>query len=175
MRGMHYGRYGRDAGDSNGVTSQDNLRIMSPVFLGYEPIIRGYARESIDAEECVPESPTTATYCPVFERLLGSRIAVMNFEFRIPLFGVPEFGLINFPLLPLEIAPFFDAGVAWSSGDKPRLAFEQRTDDRVPVFSYGVTARMNVLGYLILEAYYAYPFQRPDKGWHWGFNLAPGW
>ena len=31
---------------------------------------------------------------------------------------------------------------------------------------------MNILGYLILEAYYAYPFQRPDKGWHWGFSAA---
>ena len=29
--------------------------------------------------------------------------------------------------------------------------------------------------YVVLEAYYAYPFQRPQKGWHFGFNLAPGW
>ena len=45
----------------------------------------------------------------------------------------------------------------------------------VPVVSTGVSARMNVLGFMILEAYYAYPWQRPDKGWHWGFNMAPGW
>jgi hypothetical protein len=31
------------------------------------------------------------------------------------------------------------------------------------------------LGYLILEAYYAHPFQRPVRGAHWGFNIAPGW
>ena len=30
-------------------------------------------------------------------------------------------------------------------------------------------------GFMILEADYAYPWQRPEKGWHWGFNLAPGW
>ena len=46
---------------------------------------------------------------------------------------------------------------------------------RVPVFSTGISARMNVLGYLVLEAYYAYPFQRPEKGAHFGFVLSPGW
>jgi hypothetical protein len=45
----------------------------------------------------------------------------------------------------------------------------------VPVFSTGVSARMNVLGYLVFEAYYAYPFQRPEKGAHFGFVLSPGW
>jgi len=45
----------------------------------------------------------------------------------------------------------------------------------VPVFSAGVSARFNILGYLVLEAYYAYPFQRPGKGGHLGFNIAPGW
>ena len=38
----------------------------------------------------------------------------------------------------------------------------------------GASARFNVFGFMLLEAYYAYPFQRPDKGWHWGFQLAPG-
>jgi len=32
-----------------------------------------------------------------------------------------------------------------------------------------------VLGYAILEAYLAHPFQRPTKGWLWGFQLVPGW
>jgi hypothetical protein len=43
------------------------------------------------------------------------------------------------------------------------------------VVASGVSARMNILGILIFEAYYAYPWQRPLKGWHWGFQLAPGW
>jgi hypothetical protein len=65
--------------------------------------------------------------------------------------------------------------VAWASDDTPTFDFVRRSDARVPVFSTGVTARANILGYLVLEAYYAYPFQRPDKGWHWGFQVAPGW
>jgi len=50
------------------------------------------------------------------------------------------------------------------------------TDDRrLPVVSSGVSARVNILGYLILETYFAYPYQRPEKGWHFGFQLQPGW
>ena len=47
--------------------------------------------------------------------------------------------------------------------------------ERVPVFSTGLSARINVLGYLIFETYLAKPFQRPMKDWVWGFQLAPGW
>ncbi|MGQ0562338.1 MAG: peptidase S9 [Gemmatimonadota bacterium] len=180
FRGMHYGRYGRDG---------DNERL-TPLFLGYETFVRGYSVESFEASECSrPTRLTGTTECPEFERLVGSRLAVANFEIRIPLFGVPGLGLINMPFLPTEIAPFFDAGLAWWGSDaqitlangttvrreRPRLAFDRDTPSRVPVFSTGVSARMNILGYLILEAYYAYPFQRREKGGHFGFNIAPGW
>jgi hypothetical protein len=77
-------------------------------------------------------------------------------------------------MLPLEIAPFFDAGVAWTPDETPTLEFDARPMPRTRL-QHRTLARMNILGYIILEAYYAYPFQRPDKGWHWGFQLAPGW
>ncbi|MGE5290784.1 MAG: hypothetical protein ACM3ML_27045, partial [Micromonosporaceae bacterium] len=57
----------------------------------------------------------------------------------------------------------------------PKLVFARNTTDRVPVISTGITARFNVLGYLVAEVYYAYPFQRPGKGAHFGFNISPGW
>ena len=47
--------------------------------------------------------------------------------------------------------------------------------DRIPVFSTGVSFRFNLMGYVIMEAYLAHPFQRPTKNWVWGFQLAPGW
>jgi Tol biopolymer transport system component len=175
FRGLHYGRYGRDA-DGIRVT-EDGMRerILSPLFLGFEPLMRGYSRESFRQEECLTGDQTQTSGCPAFDRLWGSRVAVANFEVRIPLFGVPEYGLINFPYLPLEVAPFFDAGLAWTGDESPSLEFARNSTGRVPVFSTGISTRMNLLGYLILEAYYAYPFQRPDKGWHWGFQIAPGW
>ena len=98
-----------------------------------------------------------------------------NLELRVPLFGVQQYGLLNFPFLPTEIAPFIDAGVAWSAGDPPVWTLTQNSDARIPVFSAGITARVNILGFMVLETYYAYPFQRPGKGAHFGFNLAPGW
>jgi hypothetical protein len=131
-------------------------------------------------------------------------LAVVNAELRVPLLGSTEFGLLNFPFLPTEIAPFFDAGIAYTSTQAPDFRFvtneteansrvsqkclaqqQQRTNDpnaillpcadRIPVFSTGVSARINFLGYLIFEAYLAHPFQRPQRNWVWGFQLAPGW
>jgi hypothetical protein len=188
FRAMHYGRYGRnsdgirDDAACAGNSAQVECNVLSPIFLGWENFVRGYARESIDISECVPTA--TSGPCPVFDRLRGSRIAVASLEVRIPLIGTEELGLINFPFLPTEISPFIDAGAAWSGGDGLAndglhddlvFKFATNTADRVPVFSAGVSARFNVLGYMVLEAYYAYPFQRPDRGWHLGFQLMPGW
>jgi outer membrane protein assembly factor BamA len=91
------------------------------------------------------------------------------------LLGTEQLGLINFPYVATEISPFVDAGVAWTSNQSPTIEFARNATGRVPVFSTGISARMNILGYLVLEAYYAYPFQRPEKGGHFGFQIAPGW
>ena len=164
-RGLYYGRFGKDA--------EDSLRL-SPLYLGQETLIRGYDANNFSPNECTP-STSNVNSCPEFDRLLGSRIAVMNFEMRFPLFGVREFGLINFPYLPTDIAPFFDAGVAWKKGQPVDFSFNTDSPKREPVFSAGISARMNIMGYLVFEAYYAYPFQRPEKGGHFGFVLSPGW
>jgi Tol biopolymer transport system component len=172
FRGMHYGRYGRDSDGIRVLEDGRREQILNPIFLGWETLVRGYSRESFSATEC---TETATNPCPEYSRLFGSRIGVTSLEFRIPLFGVPEFGLINFPLLPTEIAPFVDAGVAWSQNDSPTWELSRTSLERIPVVSTGISARMNILGYMVFEAYYAYPFQRPGRGWHWGFNLAPGW
>ncbi|MEX2467818.1 MAG: peptidase S9 [Gemmatimonadota bacterium] len=170
VRGMHYGRYGLGSSE----TAQDGFGILSPLFLGYETFIRGYAWESFESSECSAGATSTNT-CPTLNRLRGQRIAVANMEFRIPFIGVEQYGIINFPYMPTELVAFADAGLAWDSDNWPTLEFSRSSTNRVPVMSTGVSARANILGFLILEAYYAYPWQRPDKGWHWGFQIAPGW
>lgn len=170
VRGMHYGRYGLDGEES----SQGGFGLLSPLFLGYETLIRGYAWESFENSECSAGSSATNS-CPTINRLRGQRIGLMNLEMRIPFIGVEEYGLINFPFLPTELVAFADAGLAWNTNDQFNLDFSRSASDRVPVMSTGVSLRSNLLGFLILEAYYAYPWQRPDKGWHWGFQVAPGW
>jgi hypothetical protein len=162
FRGIHYARYGRDADEG----------LLFPLFLGDQALVRGYEYNSFNGNEC---TGSTAGTCPVFDRLLGSKLAVFNAELRIPLFGTEQFGLINFPYLATEIAPFFDAGVAWTGTQSPTLEFARNSAARVPVFSTGVSARVNLLGYAVLELYYVYPFQRPNEGWHFGFQIAPGW
>ena len=163
FRGMHLGRYGPDS---------ENVRLTS-FYLGYETLVRGYELSNINPSECTTGGNTAQ--CPVFDRLIGSRTGIFNAEFRVPLFGVEQFGLINFRYLPTEFSIFFDGGVAWNSTDKPVWIFRERSSKRIPVFSTGIAVRFNLFGYFVAQIYYAYPFQRPDKGAHFGFALAPGW
>lgn len=164
FRAVHYGRYGGSAEDPR----------LSPLYIGDPYFIRGYDVNSFSALECSALFTGTGT-CPAFDRLLGSRIAVMNGEIRIPLLGVPQFGLINFPYLPTEIAPFVDGGLAWSTGSKIALTLNPNDQRDIPVFSAGISARVNILGYIVGEFYLARPFQRPGKGTQFGFQILPGW
>jgi hypothetical protein len=164
VRGLHYGRYGSDA---------ENDRLQ-PLFVGQPYLIRGYDPNSFDVSEC-EAVPGSDDDCPQFTRLGGSRLAVANVELRIPLFGNEQFGLIPLSFLPTEVSPFFDMGYAWNKGDQLDFRFDRTTSDRVPVFSAGVSARVNILGYAIGEFYWARPFQRPGKNWVFGFQLQPGW
>ena len=162
-RGLHFGRYLGDADDPT------KLR---PIYVGDPSLVRGYQAESFEIGECTDDGGTGV--CPEYNRLFGSRVAVLNAELRIPLFGTREFGIFPTSFLPIEIAPFVDAGVAWSGEESADLRFARNSTDRVPVFATGVSARANLFGALILEAFYAYPFQR-NTGWVGGFQLAPGW
>ncbi len=173
-RGMHLGRYGTF--DRNLIQDQ---------FVGFEFFMRGYAFESFTDAECalsVAEGPTDVldtggapSDCPVLDRLFGQRVGVINLEARVPFLGVPQFGVINFPFAPTELVAFVDAGLAWDADQSPTFEWSRGTTQRVPVVSTGLSARTNLLGIFILESYFAYPFQRPGRGWHWGFSLLPGW
>ena len=163
FRGMHYARYGKDA-ESNRL---------NPLYLGQEAFIRGYNVESIQESECTRIAAGDQS-CPEFDRLIGSRLAIANLELRIPLLGTREFGLIDFPYLPVEIAPFVDAGAAWTSDASVDWRFDRESSARIPVVSAGVTARINLFGYAVGEVYWVHPFQRPERGSHFGFHLAPG-
>jgi Tol biopolymer transport system component len=197
FRGISLGRYGSGAEDP--VTTWPIYLGDETMIRGY-----GYNSFSNDECQVTGQAPGSAAAtvgCPTFQRLFGSRALVFNAEFRIPLFGTEGFGLLNFPFLPTEVSPFFDGGVSYTSNQGPdwrltRTANEipvkcQATSnstpddiqrqayypcaDRIPVFSTGLSFRFNLMGYAIMEAYVAHPFQRPQKNWVWGFQLAPGW
>jgi len=194
LRGYSLGRYGRDAENTKVGTLP-----LPPMYLGEETWIRGYGWGSFTGDECGSTTVVRQGRCPAIERMFGSRVMVANAEFRIPLFGTPEFGLLNLPFLPTEISPFFDAGIAYTQDQKPVFKFATSDEtvpsacataandeqaqhlayygcaERIPVFSTGLSMRFNLFGYAIMEAYLAHPFQRPLKSWVWGFQLAPGW
>ena len=161
IRGLHIGNYGASEED---VFSREYLG--SPFYQGF---VRGYNLNNFELGEC-----STAD-CPEVDRLSGTRIAMASAEVRIPLFGNESLGLVNFSYLPTEIALFTDVGLAWNSDESPDLVFDRDASGRVPLVSAGVSSRFNLFGSLVFEVYYAYPFQRPVKGGHWGIQFMPGW
>jgi Tol biopolymer transport system component len=156
LRGMYYGRYGSGAEDQR----------LPTLYLGYPGLVRGYDPGSFQAGECGPQINGS---CPAFDRLIGSRVAIANAELRFPLWGA--FGGDRFyGPLPVELALFSDAGVAW--GRTTRLSISG--GDRKPVSSVGAAARINVFGFAVAEIDYVRPLDRPQRGWLWQFNLMPG-
>jgi outer membrane protein assembly factor BamA len=156
FRGLYYGRFGSDAEDPR----------LPTLYLGYPGLVRGYDSGSFEAGECGIQPDGS---CPTFDRLIGSRVGVVNAELRFPLWGM--FGGDNFyGPLPVEMALFGDAGVAWR---KDSVAGE-RFGNGDPVSSVGVALRANLFGFAVAEIDYVRPLQRPGRGWLWQFNLSPG-
>lgn len=166
FRGIHFGRYGRDS---------DSDRIGS-VFIGDPTLVRGYSYDSFNGSECTQGTGSLIdSACPQFDRLFGSKVGIVNAELRLQLLGQHGLGLIETVFPPLEIAPFFDAGIAWTQASSPVWSFESGSADRTPVMSTGVTSRLNLFGFAVVEVFYARPFMRPGRGGIWGFSLQPGW
>lgn len=155
---LHFGRYGGDSEDSR----------LQPLYVGYDSLVRGYDAGSFSASECGLTFQQTGS-CPVFDQLLGTRVAVANAEVRVPILGVR--GLVPSPgAPPLETAIFYDAGVAWTSSDKPRFLGGSRR----AVTSYGTSVRVNLLGFAVAQISLVHPSQRPTKNWLWEFSFLPG-
>jgi hypothetical protein len=78
--------------------------------------------------------------------------------------------------VPTTLGVFTDAGVSWTADQGPDFVFDAgRTGaTNIPVVSSGVTARFNILGSFLVEAYLTRPFQRSDTTWTWGIRLSPG-
>ena len=157
-RALHYGRYG---------SGGDDTRLI-PLYLGYPSLVRGYDVNTFDATDCVP---TASSECPIFDRLIGSRMLVGNLEFRFPLlrpFGASPSKMYG--PVPVEVALFADGGVAWSASDKPSFLGGERKG----ISSVGAAVRVNMLGFAIGEFDWSRPLQRVGRGWIFQFNLAPG-
>ena len=155
VRGLHLGRYGSGAEDSR----------LTPLFLGYPTLVRGYDIGTFTNADC---PPTTDGSCQAYDRLLGSRMVVANFEARAPLLGLFKHSLSYGPV-PVEVFGFYDAGLAWYRGQSP-----YQSGSNSWATSAGFGARVNVFGYLIAEGDVVKAFQR-NRGMQWVFLLRPSW
>ena len=180
-RVTHYGRYGPDADDSR----------LNTLFIGYGQYVRGYTAGSFPDDN--------VEFSSFQNRLIGTSLGVASAELRLPLLGSSQLGLLAFPFLPTELVLFADAGMAWgtytrstivdpTTGTVPTVG--RSFSEQRPVFSAGVSGRINVLGALVVEPYYAFPLSRYNQTYTvngtateglatgrgvFGFNLFPGW
>ena len=153
-RGLHYATLGNDANN------------FYPILIGQMGLVHGlnYGRlNDLQAETGV--NP---------DALFGSKIFLSSFETRLPFTGPEKLALIKSGLLFSELAWFVDGGVAFN--EYRDLAKEEV--DGVPepklVFTTGFSARVNVLGAIIVEPYFAWPLLKGAKG-RFGVFLVPGW
>ncbi|MCQ6959375.1 DPP IV N-terminal domain-containing protein [Mucilaginibacter aquariorum] len=167
-----YGRFG------------NNVSGLYPLYVGYPFLIRGYEAQTFY------NSRTVNTNGFTIDQLSGDRIAVANFEVRLPFTGPEKLAMIKSKFLFTDLNLFFDAGLAWQGGNE--IKFQKapdavgtdpttgetlyNTNQRVPALSAGISLRVNFFGAFILEPYFAIPFNRSDvKKPVFGLTFAPGW
>ncbi len=161
FRTYNYGRWGEDA---------DN-RLLSPMYLAYPWLIRGY--ENMSSRTGSPGATGMG-----IDNFFGSKIAISNIELRIPLSGPERISKIKSSMLFTDINLFIDGGIAWNKGDKlGNDWFNPYPGEKVPVFSYGASIRMNLFGYVVIEPFYAVPVQRGMgvTDGSFGVSFFPGW
>jgi WD40 repeat protein len=166
-----YGRFG-------------NTGNIYPLYVGYPFLIRGYEAQTFySGNGKVPTNGFT------IDQLSGNRIAVANFEIRLPLTGPERLSQFKSKFLFTELNLFYDAGLAWNQGNQIKFqsgpdaigkdatgATIYNTNQRVPATSVGISIRVNVFGAFVLEPYYAYPFNRTDISKPvFGLGFTPGW
>ena len=162
VRGLSYARFGGNANNTDQVF---------PLFAAQPFYVRGYTSEVL--YETQPD---------LFEKMVGSKLAVFNAEIRIPFTGPKGLALIPIGFIPTDLNFFFDAGVGWFENTDLRSE-DPTPDDNIPhvhhepLLSTGVSLRANLFGALILEPYFALPLNvdKENRSWVFGLNIVPGW
>jgi len=171
--------YNRFEGETNTVF---------PFFIGNRGFVRGY----LDVNQDAFVNPEIN-----FERMFGNKLALASAEVRLPFLGPKQLAVIKSRFLFSDLIAFFDAGVAFND-------FNQFSDGRVTnvvatdafgviirdengrpltelqvvkplvAMSTGVSMRIVLGGYIILEPYYARQLVKNGR-WDFGLNFIPGW
>ncbi len=152
IRGLHYARYGGDA----------NAQQLGSIYSIDPTLVRGYNNYSVNELDSIGLA---------LGQVFGSKIAVGNFEIRVPFTGPERLSLVKSKMLITELAAFFDVGMAWRTNDQ---FGEGGIEEPKAIMSTGLACRVNLFGAFIIEPYYAKPLQS-NAGWNFGINFIPGW
>ena len=143
-----------------------------PKYIGRPDFVRGYDRANFNFYDCtsVLNSQQTCNNA----QLAGSRVVVANAELRFPIIRRFDVGS-SFGLPPVDGLIFYDAGLAWSSGQTPHLGRAPDNNDpnlnRYPLTSWGAGLRVNLFNLAILRWDYARPLST-DRKPNWTFSLG---
>jgi hypothetical protein len=161
FRLLHAGRHGSDAESSR----------IYPLSFAYPTLTRGNQLDNMRGYS----NEETGEFS--INQIYGSRIFVGNLEWRLPFTGPERLALITSRIFFTELALFADVGVAWDSSSEPKLKqVAESADERIPFITSGASLRVNLLGAIIIEAYYAFPWRRDHFGKGvFGLNFSPGW
>ena len=166
LRALYSGRKGADA-------------YRQRFFLGSTDLVRGRTSGSYYRYECTTPSGgvNSVTGCNALDQMVGTEIAVGNLELRFPV--VNSFLGIGPQGLPyVDGVAWIDYGVAWNQFNT--VAFSVNPNDspakqlltRTPVTTLGFGIRMNLFGYIILRADFAYPQGRGIPPF-WTISIGP--
>ncbi|THH40369.1 PD40 domain-containing protein [Neolewinella litorea] len=172
FRALHYGRYGSEGND------------LFPLYVGSPWYMRGLnANDAVNALDGAGRN---------INELIGSKLLISNLELRIPFTGPEQLALIKSKFLFSDLNLFIDGGMAFT--DFNQFSGPQYTLDKdgeiiinpatgepfvvrpgvQPIFTAGVSARVNVFGQIVVEPYLARPLIQGGS-WNFGVNLLPGW
>lgn len=159
LRGIHQARYGSGASG------------LYPLYIGYDQFLRGYA----GAGYAMRGNPT-GDYLDQ-GRLIGTRTAIANAEVRVPLLGPEQLSLISSRTFYGDLVGFVDGAMAWNGGSEVGMNWDPQPGVRSPLVSTGIGFRLNLYGMIVLEPYWAIPFQdSQNRSGRFGFYLSSsGW
>lgn len=159
-RNMYMGRFGGDA--SSGI--------LPPLYVGYPSLVRGYNARMFANNS----NPTQIS----INDLIGTQMYIGNVELRYPLTGPERLSGVKSRLFMSELNLFTDGGIAWGAVrpyGSPNPGNLSANNSKF-VLSSGVSLRVNVFGYLIVEPFVAVPWQNGGfSNTNFGLNFIPGW
>ncbi len=174
VRGFAYSRF------------EQNVNSVYPFYIGQMGFVRGFGSLFNGATDLL------SNYDIAFGQVLGTKVLMGSGEVRLPFTGPKRLALIPSKYVMSDLAVFYDAGITFdefshlTDGEEVVVSGLDANGNPVNVsefrkpallMSAGVSLRVNVFGYMIVEPYYAIPIVRGVDGVRgtFGLNLIPGW